>query len=608
MSSSDSSDDDELLNTNSSSSSSSSSSTTYATGQKRERRQVQRLGDDTGREAGKAEAGKFDLKAMLRASEKNTKKFQKVGHNSSSAAISKVLAATVDWDFIQAAPKGKTSKDAAEESGGGGIGGNGAEDDDADDDDGEDFEEMGDLDGKIRNVQRGARSLLCRQSALWPSSRRLEFDLIRAKGEPGTKPLHGMYAKLAKLSVDPTGSAEELTELLSCPANGVAHVLSNVAKPFTDERGRPIACGQGATENAPTVRCYVPRVLWSWLMDLIAFHPMDGVVAAAAFAIKSILQQLPEGRGDPAPRGEQGSWDPQRPLTFLSMCGPLTCLGLDPMADDPTSEVDSVPTSPYMSSGAEQPRAPLGLKSRMDFDEVVQPIYSGRNLGALLDVWACCVEAKFHSLSGEEALDIFIVCCLIGADALALAVPRLVFHKDRLSSALLRNLPSPAIWPGEATRRVSALVRAARDFDLKVLILRGLPLARTGSRGKALLSAAVADYALLDFIDQQSDAGAPTANASVEGGFSDLAVVKPPANPREMATALLEKFNSECSVREYLDATSTSHIHALVATIDLLLIAGSTRHDFSVAGLSRQMDEVRSIFAFLLCVVPVALS
>ena len=94
-------------------------------------------------------------------------------------------------------------------------------------------------------------------------------------------------------------------------------------------------------------------------MDLIAFHPMDGVVAAAAFAIKSILQQLPEGRGDPAPRGEQGSWDPQRPLTFLSMCGPLTCLGLDPMADDPTSEVDSVPTSPYMSSGAEQPRAPL---------------------------------------------------------------------------------------------------------------------------------------------------------------------------------------------------------------------------------------------------------
>ena len=67
------------------------------------------------------------------------------------------------------------------------------------------------------------------------------------------------------------------------------------------------------------------------------------------------------------------------------------------MADDPTSEVDSVPTSSYMSGGAEQPRAPLGLKSRMDFDEVVQPIYSGRNLGALLEAQASS-EKSFNTI------------------------------------------------------------------------------------------------------------------------------------------------------------------------------------------------------------------
>ena len=114
MSDSDDESDDELLNfglIHSSSSSSSSDcnantiSSISVAGQKRERKQTTRLVDE-----GKAEKSKeYSLEHLMRASDRNTKKLQKVGHASSKAAIDEVLSSSIDWDFIKASPGGSTS-------------------------------------------------------------------------------------------------------------------------------------------------------------------------------------------------------------------------------------------------------------------------------------------------------------------------------------------------------------------------------------------------------------------------------------------------------------------------------------------------------------------
>ena len=182
MSDSDDESDDELLNTfglHPSSSSSSSdcnaktTSSIAATGQKRERKQTTRLVDE-----GKAEKSKeYSLECLMRRSDRNTKKLQKVGHASSAAAIDEVLSSSIDWDFIKASPGGSTA-DEQKPCNQNSILPNSSingiihlrddewqDDDGEDDDDGEEFDDMGDLDGKVRNVYRGAKSLLCRQSA-----------------------------------------------------------------------------------------------------------------------------------------------------------------------------------------------------------------------------------------------------------------------------------------------------------------------------------------------------------------------------------------------------------------------------------------------------------
>lgn len=592
MSDSDDESDDELLNfglIHSSSSSSSSDcnantiSSISVAGQKRERKQTTRLVDE-----GKAEKSKeYSLEHLMRASDRNTKKLQKVGHASSKAAIDEVLSSSIDWDFIKASSGGSTAdeqKPCNQESilRNSSINGNihlwddeWQDEDGEDDDDGEEFDDMGDLDGKLRNVYRGAKSLLCRQSAIWPSTFRLKFDLTAAKSEQGTKKLHRFYENLADLSSDPMGSAKELTELLSSPVNGIAMKLHALTDP---------ECRQSST-----IVCFVPRVLWNWLMDLVAFHPNDGVVTAASFALKSILQCLPSPTDMVNPE-KAGVWQSVRLLNFPCVCRPLICLGLDVMADDPTftstTTVVNIARSDSSSSSTESSvdtcAVPSGLKSHLHLGEVVQPFFSGRNLCALLDVWACCVESGFHSLSGEEALDIFNACCLIGADALALSIPSLIFHKDRLASALLLILPSPGIWPTQTIRRVTALVRAAEDIDLKMVILRSLPLAQTGSRGRTLLASVIAEIAVPMFLSESTP----------DKDFRETSCV---------ATALLEKFHTDKSIREYLKKKSTKDLRILITTIDLLLIAGSAPTDFSVPKLNQKMEEVRvdKFYAFM---------
>ena len=592
--------DDDVLNFNISSTVLVSHLSASTAGKKRERKQVARLGEEL-----RKDNDEFDLEAMMRASDKNNRKIKKVGHNSSAVAIDQVLKTTIDWNFIEVPSNSETARargrgggggehsadhdaDAGKKCGtyqylyrdsygGGGGGGGGDDDDDDDDDDGEEVEEMGDLDGKIRNIHRGARSLLCRQSILWPPTHSLAFDLRHAKDGSDTTALHAMFVKLAMLSSDPAGNAQALAEILNRPTNGIAEMLvtaTNISK----RKDAPIAAGNADLDSPTIAPCCVPRELWNWLMDLTAFHPMDAVVAAASFTLKSILERLPEPL-DLNAQAPTKSWEPLRPLTYACVCRPLTCLGLDPMADDPTAATSEA------SSASARPgtRSSIGLQSRMDFEAVVRPMFPGCNLGALLDVWACCIESGHHSLCGDEKLDLLSVCCVIGADALALAVPRLAYHRNRLAAALLRGLPSPVIWPREAMRRITALVCVAHDSDLKVLIVRSIPVTRTGSRGKLLASVAVGYYAHQTFMSA-ADAGYCSLNLS--------SMISSLSDAQELAARLLEKFNSENCIRDHVNAKQIPRLQSLLATIDLLLIVGSSRHEFSVAALNSKMDEV----------------
>lgn len=573
-------------------------------GQKRERKQVARLGEEALKDNGNDE---FDLEVMMRASDKNNKRIKKVGHDSTAAAIDQVLNTTIDWSFIKE-PTDLETRTARGRSGGGeehnkdydadvgnkycshhdllydsnnNIDNDNDEEEDDDDDDGEEVEEMGDLDGKIRNIQRGARSMLCRQSALWPTTKSLAFGMGQAKDGSGSRPLHDMLVKLEEFSSDTAESALALAEILSRTTNGIAELLEDASQSSTRVKDAPTVA-KSTVQNISTIApSCVPQELWNWLMDLVAFHPMDAVVAAASFTIKSILERLPEPPHSNVQEPLK-NWEPLRPLTYASVCRPLTCLGLDPMADDPTAATPET-TSAFARPGAglDMPRPSIGLQSQMDFEAVVRPLFPGCNLGALLDVWACCVESGHHSLCGDEKLDLLCVCCVIGADALALGVPRLDFHRNRLAAALLRGLPAPVIWPREAMRRITALVCVAQDADLKMRIVRCVPLTHTGSRGNILVSAAVGYYA------HEACISASDAN------YSSLPFSRSEFDTHKLATRLLEKFHSESCIRKHVRTMNIRWLYALIATIDLLLIAGSSRHEYSVAKLNWKIDEVR---------------
>jgi hypothetical protein len=250
------------------------------------------------------------------------------------------------------------------------------------------------------------------------------------------------------------------------------------------------------------------------------------------------LAEEEKGGGDNAPPAA-AIWEPARPLDFASVCRVLCCLGLDPTADDPTSSSSSssssssgvgaagtahndekgdqaassssfsssslsssattIPSLSSSSSSSDGTCVVVGLASPAS-PGAARFLYPPRSLKRVLEVFALCLESGRHRLDGTEALD--LLCCVVamGADTLALATPGFTLCRERLLLALLALLSSDddddghdgdsgdygeeeggdcgavvRIWPDEAERRLSALVRSAGSPETKVLLLRALP-------------------------------------------------------------------------------------------------------------------------------------
>ena len=331
--------------------------------------------------------------------------------------VAAVLAAPkVDWDYVNAEPERPDL-------------GCGDSDDEAADGD-------GDAEGHVHNIYHGARSLLARQAAVWPHVAELVFSSSTAAAQdlvPAGVQLKACYTLLEELSSAPLGGGKprvtDLVELLTRPSRGIPDLLA--------------AAG---TSSA----AFVPPVLWNWLLDLAAFHPVDAVRvcvrgilmtastghprspivhawqvgAAAAFCLSRISALLPQGQ---CLGGGDDEWDGARPLGFDAVCRQLCALGLDPLAEDPCAVPGAapapapgvVPAAVVFSSAPPTPVAPppssppapsssfaspssvmapvAGLGSRAR-PERVRPLFHGPGLSRSLEVGQLTSTHCFFSL------------------------------------------------------------------------------------------------------------------------------------------------------------------------------------------------------------------
>jgi hypothetical protein len=513
-----------------------------------------------------------------------------------------------------------------------------------DDGDGDGDDDEGDDDGRVRNIYAGARAVLGRQASVWPAASDLVFNAPAALAEDPVRfaPLKGCFYALARLSATAAGLAVgppspssssssssssaasaavgELAELLGRPSNGIADLLVAAA----------------AAEPPCGAAPLLPQKLWRWLLDVAAFHASDLVGSAAAACALRIVASLPPlgATADGAAAGDEGQgwkevWDPSRPLSFGLCCRPLVALGLDPMADDPTTPLDRHGAA----SGSLDGMGGLRAAAAPPF---AQPLFPGPALARCVAVWAACFASNRHALSGEESVDLFACLALIGVDPWALSVPNLLVKRDECLRCLLRVLPTTppdmpaddadgdgggggvgvAVWPAGAVRRVAALVRAAPFADTKLLLLRSLPLASTQGRGQVLLAKCACDFADEAFPARSKSPPPPAATAAADAAAgTGAAAASVAASEAEqvaaagaMATRLLcEEYKSEASLQRLFGGKASRlagrgprALGLLLGVADLLLAAASGPGDWSVPKLNGPMASlVERVSGFL---------
>jgi hypothetical protein len=318
----------------------------------------------------------------------------------------------------------------------------------------------------------------------------------------------------------------------------------------------------------------------------------------------------------------KGGWNPSRPLNFASVCRMLYCLGLDPMTEDPTMNInlkfnkhssssheidgDNNNTNNSQNDGEENAMVEEEEDMMMGLTSPFIPkspyLYPARSLCRMLEIWELCFQKGLFEFTQEDLL-YFISCLMvISVDIVALGTPGLLYHRDRLLTVALRCFAVSASSSSSSSdggggnydtllEHLKKLLSHAQDDEVKMLLLRNIPVANTNGVGKRLMSELAMHISKLSF-------------PSVESAHSDMTLVGggggENTSKRErysleafmFVQGFFSKYNSDATIRRIYAEEGVVRLHCLFSMVDLLLMAAAPHYEYSVDECNETMVKV----------------